>query len=344
MPRTILVPDVPNWAWWRRCSAIQRYGSPLVSVTCEGELGHATFRSYSEHLICSAFTFSSPDPERSWALVANEGCKYEVEPNSPVYQHRMATRTKNVRTSRRILPLYKGVVTPNLSLVPFLREINPNVAYLRTGVDCGIFHEKSAPFQDRELVVGWCGKPSTKTAFSPKGYEEVLQPLIRSFDLEPRVQFVPVTNTSADKLSTDSMVKFYNSIDVFLVTSCSEGTPNCALEAMACGRPVIGTNVGILSEVNAVAQSEIGASCIKLVPSYRNAAEAATVVKCLHQEIAAMLKDRTWATVASDAARRTMDCHFNWKGLADDWLSVIRGNQPAPALPSDAAVARSPGD
>jgi len=45
------------------------------------------------------------------------------------------------------------------------------------------------------------------------------------------------------------LVEAYNSMDTFLLTSKHEGNPLVLLEAMACQKPVIGTNVGGISEV-----------------------------------------------------------------------------------------------
>jgi glycosyltransferase involved in cell wall biosynthesis len=48
------------------------------------------------------------------------------------------------------------------------------------------------------------------------------------------------------KRSLDPMKKFYNSIDVLILVSIKEGMPRVVMEAMACGIPVISTNVGAL--------------------------------------------------------------------------------------------------
>ena len=46
----------------------------------------------------------------------------------------------------------------------------------------------------------------------------------------------------------EEMPKFYNSIDLYVCASKTEGTPLPIIEAMAMGVPVISTDVGIVSE------------------------------------------------------------------------------------------------
>lgn len=45
------------------------------------------------------------------------------------------------------------------------------------------------------------------------------------------------------------MPDYYSKIDVLVCTSKIEGTPNPVLEAMACGVPVISTDVGVVPQV-----------------------------------------------------------------------------------------------
>ena len=47
----------------------------------------------------------------------------------------------------------------------------------------------------------------------------------------------------------DEMPEYYSKIDLYICTSSIEGTPNPVLEAMACGVPVISTDVGVVPEV-----------------------------------------------------------------------------------------------
>jgi glycosyltransferase involved in cell wall biosynthesis len=57
-------------------------------------------------------------------------------------------------------------------------------------------------------------------------------------------------------LGPEEITKFMNGIRIFILPSAGEGIPNSALEAMACGTPVLATPVGGLNEL--IVESETG--------------------------------------------------------------------------------------
>ncbi len=92
------------------------------------------------------------------------------------------------------------------------------------------------------MVVGWTG--NMFNIFKRYG---VLKNLIKDIDwidfkVQDRTKFIP----------HNEMPNYYHSIDVIVCLSDAEGTPNPILEASACGRTWISTNVGIVELLNNV--------------------------------------------------------------------------------------------
>ncbi|MGB9914856.1 MAG: glycosyltransferase family 4 protein [Candidatus Bathyarchaeales archaeon] len=86
-------------------------------------------------------------------------------------------------------------------------------------------------------------------------------------------------------VSDDDLPCYYNAADFFVLPSKSgEGLPLVALEAMACGLPVIATNVGGISEIM---KEDYG----KLVPPDSPEALAEAILEFSQKEWAALRKD-----------------------------------------------------
>ncbi|THB69419.1 MAG: glycosyltransferase family 4 protein [Gammaproteobacteria bacterium] len=72
--------------------------------------------------------------------------------------------------------------------------------------------------------------------------KETLKRKADALNLYKRVKFV--TNINQNELC-----EYYNAADVLALSSVREGMPNVVLESIACGTPVVATNVGGVSEV-----------------------------------------------------------------------------------------------
>ncbi|MEM1510269.1 MAG: glycosyltransferase family 4 protein [Thermofilaceae archaeon] len=71
----------------------------------------------------------------------------------------------------------------------------------------------------------------------PKTYRRYLERMIETFNLEEHVRMLGF-------ISSTDLLHVYNAADVTVVPSYSEGSPLVIPESLACGTPVIATNVG----------------------------------------------------------------------------------------------------
>jgi glycosyltransferase involved in cell wall biosynthesis len=110
---------------------------------------------------------------------------------------------------------------------------------------------------------------------------------------------------------TDSPERFYPAMNVKVITSLpnSEGTTTTALEAMACGVPVVSTDVGAVREV--VPDGLAGF----LVPPLRPEAIADYVVR--------LLRDDHLRTRLADTAREIAVARYGVLSCADDHVAAF---------------------
>lgn len=92
--------------------------------------------------------------------------------------------------------------------------------------------------------------PEAKLAIVGEGHEKSrLKALARQHGVEDRVYL-------AGMVAQDNLRFWYNAADVLVLCSSREGMPNVLLEAMACGTPVVATNVGGIAEI--VSNDDVG--------------------------------------------------------------------------------------
>lgn len=137
----------------------------------------------------------------------------------------------------------------NAALCKQLKKLNNNVQMICNGVEGDFFVPKEKSFK-KPFVIGWVGNKDRQE----KNYESVLLPLLK-FDRikKENFQFNILATSKSEKveklLTKEQMRDYYQSLDFYLVTSSYEGTPNPALEAAACGKPIITTRVGNMPEL-----------------------------------------------------------------------------------------------
>ena len=150
------------------------------------------------------------------------------------------------------------------------RQLGLDVPVIPNGVNLEIFEakskvdsRKSIGFEDGKHYVVWCSNPnrieknwklaedavhllndemSRESNDASAMSNEPLRSMSRDKSLN-EIQLVPVYDKTPDVVAT-----YMNAADCLLLTSWSEGSPNVIKEAMACGCPIVTTDVGDVNE------------------------------------------------------------------------------------------------
>lgn len=102
----------------------------------------------------------------------------------------------------------------------------------------------------RKIVIGWVGNSAwEKDKEDFKGVNTILKPAITELQKEGYNLEMYFADKQERMIPHSEMNDYYGKIDLYICVSKMEGTPNPVLEAMACGVPIISTDVGIVPEV-----------------------------------------------------------------------------------------------
>jgi len=142
------------------------------------------------------------------------------------------------------------------------------------------------------------------TNYSAKGLRSVLSDVKESLKQNGCEQAV----TFISRVPLADLPQYYRSADISVVPSLYDNSPYTCLEAMSCGRPVIGTSAGGTREY--IEDGESGV----IVPPRDPAAIAAAIVK--------MCKDPAYRKYLSDNARKRVLEQFQRKKIAADSVEL----------------------
>lgn len=130
------------------------------------------------------------------------------------------------------------------------------------GVDLDKFKledkDKFKYLDNRIIKIGWVGNSKfyNNTDDDLKGVNKIIRPAIK----ELKDEGYDIEEYFADKqikqIPFEKMPSYYNEIDVYICASLNEGTPNPVLEAMACGIPVISTDVGLIPNLFGILEKQ----------------------------------------------------------------------------------------
>lgn len=146
-------------------------------------------------------------------------------------------------SSEKLKTIYSG----------FVEYTNPD-AVIEDGVDLELFYPKNIDRlyrKNKELIIGWVGNSNwgAQDGIDRKGLHTIIKPALEILQSEGYIVKSLFADRNERFIPQIEMVDYYKNIDVMICASDIEGTPNPVLEAMACGVPIVSTDVGIVPQV-----------------------------------------------------------------------------------------------
>jgi spore maturation protein CgeB len=225
-PKIVFICDVPEWAWHIKSKQIKKYLSDdfdidIVCTHANEEINmskYDVYFTYGYSFIKRLVKAGVPYKKRITGLTAHRD-KHILEPRM---KEAYATHANS------------------MMLLDYLKTMHSNTYYLPNGVDEEMFKPIiSIPEHRDNIIVGHIAKENVL-----KGHRDFVIPAIRKSKADHFYHHA----THREKVPHNDMVAMYQKFDCFIVASIEDGTPNPALEAAACGRPIISNRIGNMPE------------------------------------------------------------------------------------------------
>lgn len=265
--RNLIIVDVYNWAWHIASKELIQYLPDPTDIT--------SFKDFYVNSI------NVNDYQTVILYCLDQRIVKSMNPKNTVLCVAGGDFIENKWVIDNSCPRFNFLGPVNSKISQFLKNLYPDkdITILTHGVDLERFKPNRSMHRNK-FVVGWAGRKSRELKRFGFAHQIVSQLMMRLNDID----FSVASQENDNHVKHKNMPNFFNSIDCLLVTSRVEGHPMVIYEAMACGTPVITTNVGDVDEyidnwnngvilpVNAT-QSEIESAIIRLKDNPKLAAE-----------------------------------------------------------------------
>jgi len=234
-PKIVMIGDVIGWAWDIKTNQLIKHLSDEFELINYPFLEKRKGVNINEYDLY--FTYG-------WSMVHHIESVPKERRISGVTAHKSGNFFKDV-----IKPAMDKCLWHHANSVMLLNEMRElggfkDTFYVPNGVDEQQFICKvPIPPKRDNLVVGHVGK-KCGSGTDAKGHKRFIEPACT----KARVIYRNRYNNYKDRVPHEKMPDFYQEIDCFIVSSETDGTPNGALEAAACDRPVISNKIGNMPE------------------------------------------------------------------------------------------------
>ncbi len=237
---------------------------------------------------------------------------------------------------QRTLQRAQGIVAVSAALKERMIELGiepEKIAVIRNGVDRDVFQPRDRLTARHKLGLAAEAKliVSVAALVPLKGVDRLIEAMQLILQTQPQARLYVIGEGAERTVLTariaalslqdrvfllgakpqPELADWYAAADLFCLTSQREGCPNVVIEALACGTPVVATDVGGIGEL-------VSADCGRLVPQAQ--ADAAGLAQQINEALSVEWKReaivarggaRSWAEVAEELLK-----YYSARGIA----------------------------
>ncbi len=304
--KVLLIPDLPNWALHKNAKDLVKYNQSNIhfDIAIFTDFMKDWERYYKEYDLLypmyKGIFFQMLDAKipRDKLITGIRSYHFwdKKKATPPGY---------NAKPSKKVIRNLKKAVLVNTNCKKLWYVFSQYLPVVHTKYTCDInmFYPESKKKNDK-LVIGWAGSLTNHPG--KRGFEEFIKPITDEFpEVELKVQ------ASENNAITDDnkMREFYNSLDLYFVASRTETGPRPALEAAACGVPVISTDVGLIPEL-----IDDGVDGFIVDRNYDE----------MKNKIKWIINNRNVLPEMGNLMRTKMENEFNWKKIIFQWTDFFK--------------------
>ena len=303
--KILILIDKPNWAYHSIAKALCKYNRSnlcLLSILPIKKGIEEIERVYKQYDLFYVMGFQTYEKvkflPKNKTMVGVHSCHSWdnkqttpdniVFPDSKVLEYLNSFLRVNV-VSKYLYDIFREAGVSNLYCTP-------------NGVDSNIF----IPIQNRvdhNFTVGYSG---TKSHDWRKGITEFIIPSAKKSNVKINLAM----RATGSYIKLEEMPSFYNTIDVYICASLSEGFSLSVLEAAACGVPIISTKI---------------TGCTELIRDGINGFFVDRNISDISDKINILKNNKSLREEMSKSMREDIVLYHCWSKKSDQWIKFFMG-------------------